>query len=103
MHFKLPVMAYRIKNFTYITDANFISEEEQEKIKGSEIIVLNALRREHHLSHFSFREALALIEKWNPKEAYFTHISHQLGKHAEVEKELPAFVRLAYDGLVLKC
>ncbi len=102
MHYKLPVLAFRINNFTYITDANFIAEQEQEKIKGSEIIVLNALRREHHISHFSLQESIALVNTWNPKSAYLTHISHQLGKHADVEKELPSSIRLAYDGLVLE-
>ena len=102
IHFKLPVKGFRIGNFTYITDANFISEKEEEKIKGSEVIVLNALRREKHLSHFNFDEAVALINKWKPKQAYFTHISHQLGRHADVEKELPASIRLAYDGLTLE-
>jgi phosphoribosyl 1,2-cyclic phosphate phosphodiesterase len=101
MHFKLPVLGFRIGNFTYITDANFISEKEQEKIIGSEVIVLNALRREKHVSHFNVEEAKTLINKWKPRIAYFTHLSHQLGKHADVEKELPPFIRLAYDGLVL--
>lgn len=102
MHMNLPVLGFRIGNFTYITDANFISEEEQEKIIGSEIIVLNALRKERHPSHFNFEEALALISKWKPKQAYFTHISHQLGKHADVEKELPPRIRLAYDELAIE-
>ncbi len=99
VHFKMPVKAYRINNFTYITDANYISEEEKEKIKGSEIIVINALRREPHLSHFTFSEAINLMEELKPKKAYFTHISHQLGLHTEVSKELPDFIELAYDGL----
>lgn len=102
MHYKLPVTGFRVGNFTYITDASFISEEEQEKIKGSEVIVLNALRKEKHISHYNFDEALAMIAKWKPKQAYFTHISHQLGKHADVEKELPTNIRLAYDGLTIE-
>jgi len=102
MHLKLPVLGFRIGNFTYITDANFIAEEEQQKIVGSEVIVLNALRKEKHPSHYNFAEALALVEKWKPKQAYLTHISHQLGKHKDVEKELPPNVRLAYDGLTLE-
>ena len=101
MHMRLPVTAFRIGKFTYITDANFIAEEEQEKIMGSEVIVLNALRREAHPSHFNLEESIALISKWKPKQAYFTHISHQLGKHSDVEKELPPHIKLAYDGLVL--
>ena len=102
VHFKMPVKAYRINNFTYITDANYISEEEKEKIKGSEIIVINALRREPHLSHFTFNEAINLMEELKPKKAYFTHISHQLGLHTEVSKELPDFIELAYDGLQIE-
>lgn len=102
LHFKMKVFGYRIGNFTYITDANFISEEEIDKIIGSEILVLNGLRREPHPSHFTFDEALALIARINPKEAYLTHISHQLGTHEEVTKELPPNVHLAFDGLTLE-
>lgn len=99
MHYKLPVLAYRVKDFTYITDAKFISEPEKEKIKGSKIIVLNALRRNDHISHYTFDEAVALLNELRPEQAYLTHISHQLGKHEEVAKELPDFIKLAYDGL----
>lgn len=102
VHFKMPVKAYRINNFTYITDANYISDLEKEKIKGSEIIVVNALRREPHLSHFTFNEAINLMEELKPKKAYFTHISHQLGLHNDVSKELPSFIELAYDGLQIE-
>ncbi len=102
VHFKMPVKAYRINNFTYITDANYISDSEKEKIKGSEIIVINALRREPHLSHFTFNEAINLMEELKPKKAYFTHISHQLGMHNDVSKELPPFIELAYDGLQIE-
>lgn len=100
-HFKMPVKAYRIDNFTYITDANKIDDIELEKIKGSEVIVLNALRKEPHLSHFTLDEAVALLEKLQPKKAYLTHISHLLGKHREVQKELPDFIEIAYDGLTI--
>lgn len=102
LHYKLPVKAYRIKDFTYITDANFISEEEKEKIKGSKIIVLNALRKEIHISHFTLQQAVNLIEELQPERAYFTHISHQLGLHEAVSKELPPFIELAYDGLKIE-
>jgi phosphoribosyl 1,2-cyclic phosphate phosphodiesterase len=102
MHYKLPVLGFRIKDFTYITDANFISDQEKEKIAGSEVIVLNALRKEPHISHFSLSEAVALFEELKPKKAYLTHISHLMGGHREVEAELPEFVRLAYDGLKLE-
>jgi len=101
MHHKLPIWGFRINNFTYITDANFIPEQEKEKIYGSEILVLNALRREQHISHFSLGEALEVIRELTPKKTYLTHISHQLGKHVDVEKELPPNIRLAYDGLKL--
>jgi len=100
-HYKMPVKAFRINNFTYITDANRIEEEELEKIKGSEIIVINALRKEDHISHFKLSEAIELLEKLKPKKAYLTHISHYLGEHDEVQKELPDFIQIAHDGLVL--
>lgn len=102
LHYKMPVLGFRIKDFTYITDANFISESEKEKIKGSKVLVLNALRKEKHISHFTLKEALDLIEELKPDKAYLTHISHQLGLHDIVEKELPANIHLAYDGLKIK-
>lgn len=98
-HHKMPVLGFRIENFTYITDANNIPESEIEKIKGSEIVVLNALRRDSHISHFSLSEAIEMVNKINPTKAYFTHISHQLGLHNEVNKELPSNIELAWDGL----
>jgi phosphoribosyl 1,2-cyclic phosphate phosphodiesterase len=102
MHHKLPVMGFRIGDFTYITDANFISEKEKEKIRGSKVLVLNALRREEHISHFTLEQAIDLVNELKPEKAYFTHISHQLGLHDEVEKELPTGISLAYDGLKIK-
>lgn len=102
MHYKLPVFGYRIGDFTYITDANFIADEEKEKIKGSKILVLNALRKEKHVSHYNLDEALKLIEELKPGTTYLTHISHQLGLHTEVEKELPDNVHCAYDGLQIE-
>lgn len=99
LHYKLPVKAFRLKEFTYITDANYVSEEEFEKIRGTEILVINALRKEKHISHFNLEEALAFIEKVGPKKAYLTHISHLMGKHGDVSKELPDHVEIAYDGL----
>jgi phosphoribosyl 1,2-cyclic phosphate phosphodiesterase len=102
MHLHLPVFGFRIKDFTYITDVNFISDEELEKVKGSKIVVIGALRKEKHLSHFSLSEAIEVLEKIAPEQAYITHISHQMGLHREVEMELPPFIHLAYDGLVLK-
>lgn len=98
-HYKMPVLGFRIGDFTYITDANKIPEGEKEKIRNSKVLVLNALRREHHLSHFTLEQALELMHELKPEKGFFTHISHQLGLHEEVEKELPEFVRLACDGM----
>lgn len=100
-HNRLQVFGFRIKNFTYLTDVKRISEEEIEKVRGSKVIVVNALREEPHHSHFNLEEALAFVEKVNPETAYFTHISHMLGFHDEVEKQLPKNVHLAYDNLVI--
>lgn len=101
MHYKMPVLGFRVKDFTYITDANFISETEKEKIRGSKVLVLNALRKQPHMSHFTLQEAVDLVEELAPEKAYFTHISHLLGRHGEVSNELPENVHLAYDGLEL--
>ena len=101
-HHKMPVLGFRFGAFTYITDANRIEPDQQQKIKGSEIMVLNALRKQDHLSHFTLEQALLLIEQLQIPTGYLTHISHQLGKHAEVEAELPTQIHLAYDGLVLE-
>lgn len=99
MHYKLPVKGYRFGDFAYITDANFISETEKAKLKDLQVLVINTLRHEPHISHFTFEEGLALIRELAPKKAYLTHISHQLGTHAEVSKQLPNGVELAFDGL----
>lgn len=101
LHYKLPVFGFRIDDFTYITDAKTISESEKEKIKGSKVLVLNALRRESHISHFTLEEALQLIKELKPEKAYLTHISHQLGLHEDLEHEIPDNVFMAYDGLQL--
>jgi phosphoribosyl 1,2-cyclic phosphate phosphodiesterase len=98
-HYKLPVLGFRFGDFTYITDANFINDNEKEKIKGSKVLIVNALRREQHISHFTLEEAIALGQELQVPQIYFTHISHQLGLHNEVEKELPPGFHLAYDGL----
>lgn len=102
MHYKMPVMGFRVHDFTYITDANFIAEEEKEKIIGSKVLVLNALRREKHISHFTLDEAIALATELKVPQVYFTHISHQLGLHDEVSVELPDGMALAYDGLEIE-
>ncbi len=101
LHYKLPVLGFKINNFVYITDANFISAKEKEKIKNADVLVLNALRKEEHISHFTLSQALAIIDELKPKHAYLTHISHQLGLHESVEEELPEHIHLAYDGLTL--
>ncbi|MFZ1529566.1 MAG: MBL fold metallo-hydrolase [Ferruginibacter sp.] len=101
-HLHMPVLGFRFGNFTYITDANKIDEEEKEKIKGSKILVLNALRHKEHISHFNLGEAVAMADELNIPQAYFTHISHQLGKHIEINKTLPAKRQLAYDGQLVK-
>ncbi len=102
MHYKLPVLGFRIGNFTYITDANYISDEEKEKIKGSSVLVLNALQKTEHISHFTLDQALEVMEELAPDQGYLTHISHRLGTHAEVSKELPPNVALAWDGQQLQ-
>ena len=102
MHYKMPVKAFRVENITYITDANFISEDEKEKIRGSEIIIVNALRKEEHISHFTFDQAIALMEDLKPKKAYFTHISHQLGLYDDIKKQLPDWIEPAWDGLTVE-
>jgi phosphoribosyl 1,2-cyclic phosphate phosphodiesterase len=101
-HLKMPVLGFRFGKFTYITDANRIDEAEKEKIKGSEVLVLNALRRQHHVSHFTLAEAIEVVQELKVPMAFFTHISHQLGRHQEIEADLPEGIHLAYDGLVLE-
>lgn len=102
MHYKLPVFGFRIGDFAYCTDVNYIAEEEKVKLKGLDVLVLTALRKEEHISHFNLEQALALIEELKPKQAYLTHISHYLGLHDEVSKELPDNVELSYDGLKIE-
>ena len=98
-HDTLPVLGFRIEDFTYLTDVKTISEEETQKVKGTKVLVINALRVKPHYSHFNIAEALDFVEKVKPKTTYFTHISHVMGFHAEVEKKLPKNVHLAYDTL----
>jgi phosphoribosyl 1,2-cyclic phosphate phosphodiesterase len=101
-HMKMPVLGFRFGDFTYITDANRIEDHQREKIRGSLQIVLNALRHEKHLSHFSLNEAIEEVRYLDVPQAWFTHISHQLGKHTDISPTLPAGMQLAYDGLVLE-
>ncbi|MGN6568283.1 MAG: MBL fold metallo-hydrolase [Flavipsychrobacter sp.] len=102
MHYHMEVLGFRIKDFTYITDANYIAPKELNKIQGSKVLVLNALRREPHISHYTLEEAIEIAKLVGAQDTYFTHISHQLGLHDEVSKELPQGIHLAYDGLTLE-
>lgn len=99
LHYKMPVKAYRINDVAYVTDANYIAQEEKKKLQNLDVLVLNALRKEPHISHFNLEEALELINELQPKRAYLTHISHYMGLHDEVSKDLPDNVAIAYDGL----
>ena len=99
MHYKLPIKGYRIGDFTYFTDAKTISETSLAKIKGSKVLVINALQKEDHISHFTLAEAIEFANTVGAETTYFTHMSHNLGLHADIEKELPANIKLAFDGL----
>ncbi|MCX6229960.1 MAG: MBL fold metallo-hydrolase [Bacteroidetes bacterium] len=101
-HLGLSIFGFRIGDFTYITDANHISNKEIEKIKGSKVVVLNALRKKKHVSHFNLEEAVDILKEINAEHSYLTHISHMMGLHEKVEKELPANIKIAYDGLYLE-
>ena len=102
LHYKLPVFGYRVKDFVYLTDISYISDEEKEKIRGAKIVVLDALRKEPHISHLSMQEAVDILEELKPEQGYLIHISHYMGLHKQVNKELPDFIKLSYDGLVLE-
>jgi phosphoribosyl 1,2-cyclic phosphate phosphodiesterase len=99
MHYELPVFGYRVGDFAYITDAKTIAPEEKEKLKGTKVLIVNALRKEEHISHFNLEEALAFIEEIQPEKAYLTHISHLMGLNDEVQALLPPNVEIAWDGL----
>ena len=101
LHYKMEVLGFRVGDFTYITDANYITTEEMNKAKGSKAFVLNALRHEEHPSHYTLSQAIDVATAIGAQDTYFTHISHQLGLHADVEKTLPEGMHLAYDGLTL--
>jgi phosphoribosyl 1,2-cyclic phosphate phosphodiesterase len=101
-HHKLPVYGYRVGDLTYITDTNYIPDEELEKIKGSKILIINALRKEKHISHFNLDEALDVVEKVKPEKTFLTHISHAFGLYSNLKEELPEDVYSAYDGLRLE-
>ena len=101
LHYKLSVFGFRVKNFVYLTDVSEISEKEKEKMKGADLIILDALRKKSHISHFNLEQALALLEELKPKQALLTHISHYMGLSDKVNKELPDHINLAYDGQVI--
>lgn len=101
-HMTLPIFGYRIRNFAYITDASFISETEKKKLKGVKVLIINALRREQHYSHFNLEQALAVIDEVKPERAYLTHVSHRLGKYVEVSAELPENVFLGIDNQLIE-
>jgi phosphoribosyl 1,2-cyclic phosphate phosphodiesterase len=102
MHYRMPVLGYRIGDFAYITDANYVSEEEIQKLQGVKVLVANALRKQKHISHFTLAEAIDFSTKIKPETTYLTHISHLMGKHDDVSQELPENVFLAYDGLMIR-
>ena len=99
MHREMPVLGFRMGDVTYITDANFIPETEMEKIKGSKVLILNALRKQTHPTHYNLEQALAVVANLDIPTVYFTHFSHQIGLHDEVEASLPKGIHLAYDGM----
>lgn len=99
LHHKLKVFGFRIGRFSYITDANYISDIEKQKLENSDVMVINALRKSRHISHFSLEEALQVIQEVKPRKAYITHLSHFIGLHENIEKSLPDNIHLAYDGL----
>ena len=101
-HYKMSVLGFRIGDFTYITDAKRLEPEEKEKVMGTRILFVNALRKTEHIAHFNLEEALAFIEEIKPEQAYLTHISHLFGTHREIEQLLPSGVFVAYDGLKLE-
>jgi len=102
MHYRLPVLGFRIGDFAYLTDANYISEPEKDKLTGVKCLVVNALRREPHISHFALGEALSLINEVDPEKGYLIHISHQMGLSKDLLQELPGNIFPAYDGLILE-
>ncbi|MBC8155997.1 MAG: MBL fold metallo-hydrolase [Bacteroidetes bacterium] len=102
MHHQLPVFGFRIGDFTYLTDLNYIADGELEKVRGTSVLILDALQRSGHLSHFTLEQAITLVDRIRPERTYFTHMSHRIGLHRDVDRELsklPFFVRLGYDGL----
>jgi phosphoribosyl 1,2-cyclic phosphate phosphodiesterase len=101
VYHSMPMLGFRIGNFAYITDAKKIEEKELEKLKGLNVLVINALRRKKHPTHFNLSEALSMIEKLQPKKAFLTHMAHRIGKHSDLLKELPKNIKPAYDGMII--
>lgn len=102
MHAKLPILGFRFGDFTYITDCNYLSPESKELIRGSKVLVLNALQKTHHISHYTLDEAISVANELEIPRVYFTHISHRMGLHKDVEKEIPSHIHLANDGLIIE-
>lgn len=102
MHYKLPVFGYRVGDFSYVTDVNFISNEEKQKLKGSKVLVISALKQSEHISHYSLDQAISVAKEVGAEQTYFTHMSHQMGLHSEVDAQLPKGMNLAYDRLVVE-
>lgn len=100
-HHKMPILGFRVDNIAYITDANYIPAEEFRKLRGLDKFVINTVRRERHISHFSLEEALKVIQEVGAKESYLTHLSHQIGKHSDLQQQLPQNVYVAYDNLII--
>jgi phosphoribosyl 1,2-cyclic phosphate phosphodiesterase len=101
MHSRMPVFGLRIGDFSYLTDASYVSHDELDKMKGSKVIIINALRKQKHHSHFNLDEAIEIIRYLKPEKSYLTHISHQMGFHSDINKELPEGIELAWDGLTI--
>ena len=102
MHGRLPILGYRINDFAYITDMLTMPEEEYEKLKGLDVLIMNALRIESHMTHQNLEQALENAKRIGAKQTYFIHMSHHIGLHAGAEKLLPENVHFAYDGLVIE-
>lgn len=102
LHHRMPVLGFRIGNFAYVTDANYIPPESIARLQGLEVLVLNALRIEKHISHFNLEEARQVVGLLKPQKAWYTHISHLLGTHEEINKQLGPVDELAYDGLIIE-
>lgn len=102
LHHELPVFGFRIGDFSYITDVNYISDEEKSKIKGSKVVVLSALQKQEHLSHFSLNEAINTAKELQAPQTYFIHMGHRIGLHRAIEEELPEGMNFSYDGLTIE-